>query len=73
MISVERLIKDAMQINEEVEIKLYAPQNGKKIIEAVLTGGDDNIVEYYELVDKEKNIKTIKFEDIAKMSKLLKF
>ena len=60
-------------LNEEIEIKLYAPLNGKKKLEAVLVGGDDNHIEYYLLNDKEKNIQKMNFDLIAKASKLLKF
>lgn len=60
-------------LNEEVEIKLYAPISGKKKLEGVLVGGDDEHIEFYLLNDKNKEIKKLNFDQIAKVSKLLKF
>lgn len=60
-------------LNEEIEIKLYAPIEGKKKLEAVLIGGNNDYIEYYLLNDKNKTIKKINFDLIAKASKILKF
>lgn len=60
-------------INEKIEIKLYAPILNKKVIQGVLIGGNDEEIKFYELNDKQKQEKTIKFKDIAKVSKLIEF
>ena len=60
-------------LNEEVEIKLYAPINKKKKLEAVLVGGNDDHIDFYLINDKEKKIESLSFDKIAKVSKLLKF
>lgn len=60
-------------INEKIEIKLYAPYLNKKVFQGVLIGGNDEEIKFYEVNDKEKQEKTFKFKDIAKVSKIIDF
>ena len=56
-------------LKNEVEVKLYAPLKGKKFIEGVLTGFDENSV----TVKTEKEDLKISLNKIAKINKAIKF
>ena len=56
-------------LQKEVEIKLYAPLKGKKVIEGVLCGFDENSV----TVKTEKEELKISLNKIAKINKAIKF
>ena len=56
-------------LQKEVEVKLYAPLKGKKFIEGVLIGFDENSV----TVKTEKEEFKISLNKIAKINKAIKF
>ncbi len=56
-------------IQKDVEVKLYAPLKGKKFIEGVLIGFDDNTV----TLRTEKEELKISLNKIAKINKAIKF
>ena len=56
-------------LQKEVEVKLYAPLKGKKFIEGVLTGFDENSV----TVKTENEELKISLNKIAKINKAIKF
>ena len=56
-------------LQKEVEVKLYAPLKGKKLIEGVLTDFDENSV----TVKTEKEEIKIELNRIAKINKAIKF
>ena len=56
-------------LQKEVEVKLYAPLKGKKFIEGVLIGFDENSV----TVKTEKEELKISLKKIAKINKAIKF
>ncbi len=56
-------------LEKEVEVKLYAPLKGKKLIEGILTGFDGNSV----TVKTDKDELKISLNKIAKINKAIKF
>lgn len=56
-------------LEKEVEIRLYAPLKGNKLIEGVLTAFDENSV----TVRTQKEELKISFNKIAKINKAIKF
>ena len=56
-------------LQKEVEVKLYAPLKGKKLIEGVLTDFDENSI----TVKTEKEELKISVNKIAKINKAIKF
>lgn len=57
-------------LNQKISVKLYAPQNGKKVFEGTLTEYD---AETFTIVtDKNKQIKFIK-KDTAKIEPIIEF
>ena len=56
-------------LQKEVEVKLYAPLKGKKLVEGVLTDFDENSV----TVKTEKEELKISLNKIAKINKAIKF
>lgn len=56
-------------LNREVEVKLYAPLKGKKLIEGILSDFDENSV----TVKTQKEELKISLNKIAKINKAIKF
>lgn len=54
-------------INEKVEVKLYKPLDGKKVLTGILLEKQENNI----VIDSEKQIITIEIKDISKINRTI--